>query len=180
MYFKVYLQTQCLFAWCHWKIKRHQQKPDKRKLWPSTSLVYPWEQHLKVPYSPVLATVDEYKVLINPKTTAKRVVKMPEETGAFPSALVKQKLKLTIVIFGGKRGACKLKNSSKPWSAGVLWLVLCCRRDWCISQNQWGRKIMSIYWSNISSARKLKLCFQTGFPNGQWPQVYFQGCGKMV
>ena len=38
--------------------------------------------------------------------------------------------------------------------------VLCCRRDWCTSQNRWhheGEKLW-IYWSNIkTSVRKLKL-----------------------
>ena len=40
-------------------------------------------------------------------------------------------------------------------------MMLCCRRDWCTSQNRWHHEegeIMWIYWSNIkTSVRKFKL-----------------------
>ena len=36
MYFKAYLQTQCLFAWHHGKIKRNQRRPQKKHCRPPT------------------------------------------------------------------------------------------------------------------------------------------------
>ena len=71
---------------------------------------------------------------------------------------------MTIVMFGGKRRRLASRRTpSQPWSTG--WQhhvvgVLCCRRDWCTSQNRWhheGMKIMWIYWSNISRHQDIKL-----------------------
>ena len=105
MYFKAYLQTQCLFAWHHGKIKRNQPRPQKK----SGSSLGAISKHLKVPRSSVQTIVRKYKhhgttqlsyrsgrrcvlsprdehtlvwkVPINPRTTAKDLVKMLEETG---------------------------------------------------------------------------------------------------
>ena len=110
MYFKAYLQTQCLFAWRHGKIKRNQPRPQKKKdLHKSGSSLGAISKHLKVPRSSVQTIVPKYKhhgttqpsyrsgrrgvlsprdertllrkVQINPRTTAKNLVKMLEETG---------------------------------------------------------------------------------------------------
>ena len=111
MYFKAYLQTQCLFAWHHGKIKRNQPRPQKKTVdlhKPGSSLGA-ISKSLKVPRSSVQTIVRKYKhhgttqpsyrsgrrsilsprdehtlvwkVQINPRTTAKDLVKMLEETG---------------------------------------------------------------------------------------------------
>jgi hypothetical protein len=101
MYFKAYLQTQCLFAWQHGKIKRNQPR--------TGSFLGAISKCLKVPHSSLQTIVPKYKhhgttqpsylsgrghvlsprdectlvrkVQINPRTTAKDPVKMLEETG---------------------------------------------------------------------------------------------------
>ena len=111
MYYKAYLQTLCLFAWHHGKIKRNQPRPqnffaDFHKSVSSVGAISKW---LKVPRSSVQSIVCKYKyhrttqlsyrsgrrhvlsprdertlvrkVQINPRTTAKDRVKMLEETG---------------------------------------------------------------------------------------------------
>ena len=52
---------------------------------------------------------------------------------------------MTIVMFGGRRGRLASRRTpSQPWSTGwqhhVLG-VLCCRRDWCTSQNRWDHEV---------------------------------------
>jgi hypothetical protein len=73
-----------------------------------------------------------------------------------PSGLMKQKYNvlaiMTIVMFGGKRGALQAEehhpnHEAQGWQHHVVG-VLCCRRGWCTSQNRW--------------------------------QAYFQSCGKMA
>ena len=110
MYFKAYLQTQCLFAWYYWKIKRNQPRPHQKMVYlhKSGSSLGAISKCLKVPRSSVQTTVRKYKhngttqpsyrsgkrrvlsprdertlvrkVQINPRTT-KVLVKMLEETG---------------------------------------------------------------------------------------------------
>ena len=73
------------------------------------------------------------------------------------SGLMRQKWNcLAIIMFGGKRGRLASRRTpSQPWNTGwqhhVVW-VLCCRRDWCTSQNRWHHDVgkLWIYWSNIS------------------------------
>ena len=107
MYFKAYLKTQCLFAWHHGKIKRNQTIAivDLHK---SGSSLWEISKRLKVPRSSVQTIVRMYKhhgttqpscrsgrrrglsprdertlvrkVQINPRTTAKDLLKMLEET----------------------------------------------------------------------------------------------------
>ena len=105
MYFKVYLQTHCLFANFHGKIKRNQPRPQKKKLGSSLGAI---SKCLKVPPSSEQTIVRKYKhrgttqpshrsgrrhvlsprddrtlvrkVQINSRT-AKDLVKMLEETG---------------------------------------------------------------------------------------------------
>ena len=122
MYFKAYLQTQCLFAWHRGKIKRNQPRAQKKivDLHKSGSSLGAISKRLKVPRS-VQTTVRNYKhhgtmqpsyrsgrrrvlsprdectmvrkVQINPRTTAKDLVKMLEETGTDVStSTVKQVL----------------------------------------------------------------------------------------
>lgn len=111
MYFKAYLQTQCLFAWHHGKIKRNQPRPQKKivDLHKSGSSLGAISKCLKLPRSSVQTIVRKYKhhgttqplyrsgrrrvlsprdectlvrkVQINLRTTAKDLVKMLEETG---------------------------------------------------------------------------------------------------
>ena len=69
----------------------------------------------------------------------------------------------TIVMFGGKRGRLASRRTpSQPWSKG--WQhhvvgVLCCRRDWCTSQNRWHHEEGKWcgYMEATSQVRKLKL-----------------------
>ena len=111
VHFKAYLQTQCLFAWHYGKMKINQPKPQKTivDLHMSGSSLGAISKCLKVPRSSVLTIVCKYKhhgttqssyrsgrrcvlslkdertvvrkVQINPRTTAKDLVKMLEETG---------------------------------------------------------------------------------------------------
>ena len=111
MYFKAYLQTQCLFAWLHGKCKGNQARPQKKNvdLHKSGSSLGAISKRLKVPRSSVETIVCKYKhhgmtqasyrsgrrrvlsprdertlvwkVQINPRTTAKYHVKMLEENG---------------------------------------------------------------------------------------------------
>ena len=109
MYFKAYLQTQCLFAWHHGTIKRNQQRKNIVDLHKSGSSLGAISKRLKVPRSSVQTIVRKYKhhgttrpsyrsgrrcvlslrdertlvqkVQINPRTTAKDLVKMLEEMG---------------------------------------------------------------------------------------------------
>ncbi|CDQ99262.1 unnamed protein product, partial [Oncorhynchus mykiss] len=81
----------------------------------------------------VLSPRDEHtlvqKVQINPRTTAKDIVKILEETG------------------GGLQAEEHHPNhEARGWQHHVVG-VLCCRRDWCTSQNRWHHKekIMWIY-----------------------------------
>ena len=62
MYFKAYLQTQCLFVWHHGKIKRNQPRPQKKKSGTkSGSSLTEISKHLKVPRSSVQTIVRMYK-----------------------------------------------------------------------------------------------------------------------
>ena len=110
MYFKAYLQTQCLFAQHHGKIQINQPRPQKKivDLHKSGSSLGTISKHLKVPRSSVQTIVCKYKhhgttqlsyrsgrkhlfprdehnfmrkVQLNPIRTAKDLVKMLEETG---------------------------------------------------------------------------------------------------
>ena len=109
MYFKSYLQTQCLFAWHHGKIQRNQPRSQKKivDVHKSGSSLGAISKCLKVPRSSVqtrkykhygttqpsyrsgkrriLSPRDEctleLKVQINPRATAKDLVKILEETG---------------------------------------------------------------------------------------------------
>ena len=121
MYFKAYLQTQCLFDWHHGKIKRNQPRPQKKNCRPPQVWFIQFPKCLKVPRSSVQTIVRRYKhhgtaqpsfhsgrrcvlsprdertlvrkVQINPRTTAKALVKMLEETGTNVSiSTVKQVL----------------------------------------------------------------------------------------
>ena len=100
MYFKAYLQTQCLFAWHPGNIKRNQPRPQKNKSSSSLGVI---SKHLKVPHWSVQTIARKYKhpwptqpsyrsgrrrvlsprdeLQINPRTTAKDLVKMLEKTG---------------------------------------------------------------------------------------------------
>ena len=111
MYFKSYLQTQYLFAWHHGKIKINQPSHQKTivDLHKSGSSLGAISNRLKVTRSSVHTIVSKYKhhgtthssyrsgrrrilsprdertlvckVQINPRTTEKDLVNMPEETG---------------------------------------------------------------------------------------------------
>ena len=114
MYFKAYIQTQCLLALHHGEIKRNQQRPQEQNvdLHKSVSSLGAIFKCLKVSHSSVQTIVrkckhhgttqpsprsgrrrvqegdasprDERtcaKSAINPRTTAKDLVKMLEETG---------------------------------------------------------------------------------------------------
>ena len=139
-------------CWHHGKIKRNQPIPPIVDLHKSGSPLGAISNILKVPRSSAQTIVRKYKyhgttqqsypsgrrhalsprnectlvrkVQINPRTTAKDLVK-PKNT-------------IPTVKHGG-------------WQHHVVG-VLCCRTDWCTSQKMaaWGRKIMWIYRSNIS------------------------------
>ena len=89
--------------------------------------------------------------------------------GEMSSGLMKQKENclaiMTIVMFGGKRGGLQAEEhhpnrEARGWQHHVVG-VLCCRRDWCTSQNRWHHE--EGHFSNIlkqhlkTSVRKLKL-----------------------
>ena len=95
---------------------------------------------------------------------------------------------MTIVMFGGKRGRlASQRTPSHPWSTGVAAPccgVLCCRRDWCTSQNRChhedGKLCGYIEATSQDISQEVKAWSQMGLPNGHWPQAYFQSCGKMA
>uniref|UniRef100_A0AAZ3PUR4 Transposase Tc1-like domain-containing protein n=1 Tax=Oncorhynchus tshawytscha TaxID=74940 RepID=A0AAZ3PUR4_ONCTS len=195
----------------------------------------------------ILSPRDEHtlvrEVKINPRTTAKDLVKMLEETGTKVSiSTVKQVLyrhnlkgpsarkkpllqnhhkkqlrfvtahgakystflrnvlrsdERKIELFGHndhcyvwrKKGeACKpeehhLNHDAQRWQHHVVG-VLCCRRDWCTSQNRWhhekGQLCGYIEATSQDISQEFKAWLQMGLPNGQRPQAYFQCCGKMA
>ena len=70
MYFKAYLQTQSLFASRHWKIKRNQPRPQRKKivaLHKSGSSLGAISKHLKVPRSSVQTIVHKYVSTMGPR-----------------------------------------------------------------------------------------------------------------
>ena len=65
--------------------------------------------------------------------------------GEISSGLMKQKQNclaiMTIVMLGGKGGGLQVEEhhpnrEAQGWQHHVVG-VLCCRRDWCTSQNRW-------------------------------------------
>ncbi|CDQ80246.1 unnamed protein product [Oncorhynchus mykiss] len=93
------------------------------------------------------------KVKINPRTTAKYLVKMLEETG------------------GGLQAEEHHPNrEARGWQHHVVG-VLCCRRDWCTSQNRWhheGGKLRGyIEATSQDISQEVKAWSQMGLPNGQ-------------
>ena len=95
---------------------------------------------------------------------------------------------MTIVMFGRKRGLlASQRTPSQPWSTGWqhhVVRVLGCRRDWCTSQNRWHHEVGKLrgYIEATSQdiSQEVKAFFQMGLPHEQWPQAYFQSCGKMA
>ena len=88
---------------------------------------------------------------------------------------------MTIVKFGGKGGGLLAKEQhpnceARGWQHHVVG-VLCCRRDWCTSQN---RLCGYIEATSQDISQEVKGWSQMGLPNGQWPQACFQSCGKMA
>ena len=89
---------------------------------------------------------------------------------------------MTIVMFGGKRGRLASRRTpSQPWSTGVAassWGVL------CTSQNRWHHEVEKLcgYIETTSQdiSQEVNGWSQMGHPNGQWPQAYFQSCGKWL
>ena len=95
---------------------------------------------------------------------------------------------MTIVMFGGKRGGLQAEDhhpnhEARGWQHHVMG-VLCCSRDWCTSQNRWhheaGKLCGYIEATFQDISEDVKAWSQMGLPNGQWPQAYFQICGKMA
>ena len=73
-------------------------------------------------------------------------------------------------------------REARGWQHHVMW-VLCCRRDWCISQNRWlhegGKWCGYIEATSQDISQEVKAWSQMGLPNGQQPQANFQSYGKM-
>jgi hypothetical protein len=89
-------------------------------------------------------------------------------------------------MFGGKGGDLQAEEhhpnrEARGWHHHVVG-VLCCRNDWCTSQNRW----LHEEWNYVdilkqhlkTSGHKVKAWSQMCLPNGQRPQAYFQSCGK--
>ena len=102
------------------------------------------------------------KVQINPRTTAKVLVKMLEETGIKVSVSTVKRVLYRHNFTCGKGRRLQAEehhpnHEARWWQHHVVGL-LCCRRDWSTSQNRWHHEkiIMWIYWSNISR-HQLKL-----------------------
>ena len=86
--------------------------------------------------------------------------------GEMSSGLMKQTYNclaiMTIVMFGGKRGRLARQRTQITWCCPAPCFmvavhhvvgVLCCRWDWCTSQNRWhheGGRLGRHIWSNIS------------------------------
>ena len=69
-------------------------------------------------------------------------------------------------------------REARGWQHHVVG-VLCCRRDWCTSQNRWRHEAGKLC-RYIEATSQVKAWSQMGLPNGQWPQSYFQCCGKWL
>jgi hypothetical protein len=90
---------------------------------------------------------------------------------------------MTILIFGGKKGeACKPEEhhpnrEAQGWQHHVV-AVLCCRRDWCTSQNRWHNEERTIYPHiyphNLATSQdisqEVKAWSQRGLPNDNDPK----------
>ena len=81
---------------------------------------------------------------------------------------------MTIVVFGGKAGGLQSKEhhpnrEARGWQHHVVW-VLCCRRDWCTSQNRWhhesGKLCGYIEATSQDISQGVKAWSQMGLPNG--------------
>jgi hypothetical protein len=87
---------------------------------------------------------------------------------------------MTIVMFGGKMGRQAEEHhpnrQAQGWQHHVVG-VLCCRRDWCNSQNKWHHEVGKLCGCNEATSQEIsqefKAWLQMGLPNGQWPQAYF-------
>jgi hypothetical protein len=82
---------------------------------------------------------------------------------------------MTINIFGGKRGSLQAKEhhpnrEAWGWQHHVVG-VLCCRRDWCTSQNRWHHEVGKLrgYIEATSQdiSQEVKAWLQLGLPNGK-------------
>jgi hypothetical protein len=85
------------------------------------------------------------------------------------------KILMTIVMVGGKRGRQAAEHhpnrKARGWQHHVV-AVLCCRRDWCTSQNRWHHEgqlcgYIEATSQDISQEVKVEFCSQMGLPNGQ-------------
>lgn len=77
---------------------------------------------------------------------------------------------MTIILFGGKRQAEEHRPNREAWwwrhrAAGVL----CCRMDWCASQNRWhheeGKLLGYIEAASQDISQKVKAWSQMGLLN---------------
>ena len=91
-------------------------------------------------------------------------------------------------MFGGKRGGLQAEEhhpnrEARGWQHHVVG-VICCRRDWCTSQNRWnhevGKLCAYIEATSHDISQEVNAWLQMGLSNGQRPQAYFQSCGKMA
>ena len=82
---------------------------------------------------------------------------------------------MTIVMFGGKRGDLQAEEQhpnreALGWQHHVVG-VLCCRRDWCTSQNRWhheGVKLCGYIEATYQDiSQEVQAWLQMGLPNGQ-------------
>ena len=82
---------------------------------------------------------------------------------------------MTIIMFGGKRGGLQAEEhcpnlEERGWQHHVVG-VLCCRRDWCTSQNRWHHKVGKLceYIEATSQdiSQEVKAWLQMGLPNRQ-------------
>ena len=82
---------------------------------------------------------------------------------------------MTIVMFEGKRGGLQAEehhpnHEARGWQHHVVG-VLCCRSEWCTSQNRWhhevGKLCGYIEATSQDISQEVKVWLQMGLPNGQ-------------
>ena len=99
--------------------------------------------------------------------------------GEMSSGLMKQKYNIlaimTIVMFGEKGGGLQAEEhhpnrEARGWQHHVVG-VLCCRRDWCTSQNRWqheaGKLCGHIEATSQDISQEVKAWLQMNLPNGK-------------
>jgi hypothetical protein len=85
---------------------------------------------------------------------------------------------------GGLQAEEHHPNPEARWWQHHVVGMLCCRRDWCTSQNRWhhepGQLCGYIEATSQDISHEVKAWSQMGLPNGQCPQACFQSVAKWL